>query len=131
MKAIHIAAAVALVPRDDEGLARASNALSELSEDLARFALPTHARTASFNMTWHDWLNLSNLVAVSQVIVRAAQARENSRGAHFRSDFPQEGDLATSTFTRVRTRDGRDLAVEHVPVQFTRVRPGQSLIENA
>ena len=78
-------------------------------------------------MTWHDWLNLTNLVAVSQVIVRAAQARENSRGAHYRSDYPEAGDLDTSTYTRVRATDD-GLAVEALPVRFTRVRPGQSLI---
>ena len=116
------------IVRDDDGLARASNVLNELSEDLARFVLPAHARTASFNMTWHDWLNLSNLVAVSQVIVRAAQARENSRGAHFRSDFPHGGDLGVSTFTRIRRDSSGALTVERVPVAFTRVRPGESLV---
>jgi len=79
-------------------------------------------------MTWHDWLNLSNLVDVSRVIVRAAQARENSRGAHYRSDFPDPGDLATSAYTRVRAGDGGALAVEAIPVVFTRVRPGETLI---
>ncbi len=54
-------------------------------------------------MTWHDWLNLSNLVAVSRVIVRAAQARENSRGAHFRADFPDAGrSRQRRRYTRVR-----------------------------
>ena len=66
--------------------------------------------------------------AVSRVIVRAAESRENSRGAHFRSDFPGEGDLATSTFTRVRTA-AEDLQVEAAPVRFTRVRPGESLLQ--
>ena len=49
-------------------------------------------RAREFNLAWHDVLNLANLTAVSQVIVRAAQARENSRGAHFRSDFEAPGD---------------------------------------
>jgi fumarate reductase flavoprotein subunit len=62
------------------------------------------------------------------VIVRAAQARENSRGAHFRADFPDPGDLAASTFTRVRGSADGKLTVDTVLVEFTRVRPGQSLI---
>jgi fumarate reductase flavoprotein subunit len=70
---------------------------------------------------------LANLVAVSRAIVRAAVARENSRGAHFRADFPEPGELAASTFIRVRDRGGA-LDVEAVPVRFTRVRPGASLL---
>jgi len=100
----------------------------ELAGALERYRLPATARDRSFNMTWHDWINLDNLVAVSRVIVRAAQARENSRGAHFRSDFPEPGELAASRYTRVRASPGGELGVESVPVAFTRVKPGESLV---
>ena len=110
------------------GLARAASALDEIADALDRYRLPEVARERAFNMTWHDWLNLTNLVAVSQVIVRSAQARENSRGAHFRADFPEPGDLDTSTFTRVRADANGAILVQAVPVRFTRVRPGESLV---
>jgi fumarate reductase flavoprotein subunit len=116
------------IVRDAAGLVRAGSALDEIADALDRYRLPQVARERAFNMTWHDWLNLTNLVAVSQVIVRAAQARENSRGAHFRSDFPEPGDLDTSTFTRVRFDANGEIAVQAVPVRFTRVRPGESLV---
>ena len=84
----------------------------------------------AFNLTWHDWLNLRSLVEVSKVITLAALKRENSRGAHYREDFPGEGDLATSTFTVARQRDGRlDIADE--PVRFTIVKPGETLLKEA
>ena len=82
----------------------------------------------AFNLTWHDWLNLRSLVEISKVIATAALKRENSRGAHYREDFPDEGDLATSTFTVARQQGGR-LAIADEPVQFTIVRPGESLLE--
>jgi fumarate reductase flavoprotein subunit len=113
---------------DAQGLARAAGKLGELAEVLDAYRLPPTARDRSFNLAWHGWLDLSNLVAVSRVIVRAAQARENSRGAHFRADFPEPGDLAGSTYTRVRADEKGDLVVEPVPVAFTRVRPGDSLV---
>ena len=83
----------------------------------------------AFNLTWHDWLNLKNLVAVSKVVAAAALQRTNSRGAHFRSDFPGEGDLPTSTFTVVRQDNGK-LRISDEPVQFTIVKPGDSLLKS-
>lgn len=81
-----------------------------------------------YNLTWHDWLNLESLVDISKVITLAALARENSRGAHYREDFPEAGDLHTSSYTRVSAQDG-EIALEMVPVSFDIVRPGESLIQ--
>ncbi|MFY3582983.1 L-aspartate oxidase, partial [Achromobacter insolitus] len=72
-----------------------------------------------YNLTWHDWLNLESLVDISKVITLAALARENSRGAHYREDFPEAGDLQTSSYTRVSAQDG-EIALEMVPVSFGR-----------
>jgi fumarate reductase flavoprotein subunit len=84
-----------------------------------------------FNLTWHDWLNLRSLCEISRVIALAALQRKNSRGAHFRSDFPEPGDLATSTFTvaRQRPNDGR-IGISERPVQFTHVKPGETLLRD-
>jgi len=82
-----------------------------------------------FNLTWHDWLNLRSLCEVSRVIALAALRRENSRGAHFRSDFPEPGDLATSTFTVARhTSEGIEIGER--PVQFTHVKPGETVLRD-
>jgi succinate dehydrogenase flavoprotein subunit len=115
------------IVRDARGLARAGEGLEALASELDGWRLPAAAADPAFNVAWHDSLNLRNLVSVSQAIVRAAEARKDSRGAHFRADFPEPGDVATSAYTRIRSRAG-DLAVECVPVRFTRVRPGESLV---
>src|SRR5450631_3951918 len=115
------------IVRDAASLARADASLSALAIELDAGALTAGARDRAYNLSWHDWLNLGNLVAVSRAIVRAAQARENSRGAHFRADFPDPGDPASSTYTRI-VQQGDELRCEQVPVRFTRVRPGESLL---
>jgi fumarate reductase flavoprotein subunit len=112
--------------RTAEGLNRALQALDEHDAELQAIGISDDDRR--FNLTWHDWLNLESLVAVSKVIAMAALARDDSRGAHFREDFPETADLEQSKFSRVRLADG-DLRLEMVPVDFSIVRPGQSLIE--
>jgi succinate dehydrogenase flavoprotein subunit len=115
------------IVRNAESLARAEAALAGLHAEHQAYALPSPGRDRGFNLAWHDWLDLGSLIAVSRAIVRAARARENSRGAHFRDDYPDPGDLARSTYTRVRLQEGT-LACEQVPVRFTRVSPGETLV---
>ncbi len=111
--------------REARGMAEAAAELKDLDDALEHAGVPANTRT--FNLTWHDWLNLKSLVAVSRIICAAALAREDSRGAHYREDFPQPGALESSTFTSIAA-DGR---VVMKPVAFTRVRPGESLLKNA
>jgi fumarate reductase flavoprotein subunit len=85
------------------------------------------ADNLAFNLTWHDWLNLRSLCDVSEVIAKAGIARENSRGAHFREDFPDPGAMEESEFTTARMKSGH-LEVSRAPVQFTIVRPGETIL---
>jgi len=84
----------------------------------------------AFNLTWQDWMNLRNLILVSKTVVEAALARENSRGAHYREDYPEEGDLETSFFTAVHMKD-EQLIIEKCPVTFSMVRPGETILVEA
>ncbi|MEP6998789.1 MAG: FAD-binding protein [Betaproteobacteria bacterium] len=117
------------IVRDQAGLEHAAATLSALAGELDAYSLPAGARERAFNLSWQDWLDLESLVGVSRAIVAAAVARRESRGAHFRADYPATGDLAASTYTRVRLQAGK-LAVDAVSVRFTRVRPGASLLLN-
>jgi fumarate reductase flavoprotein subunit len=114
--------------RSGESLARGHAALERLQSELAAIGVADADRR--YNLTWMDRLNLENLILVSLSICVAAQARTDSRGAHFREDFPSASDLGTSRYTAVRLRDGR-MAVDGEPVVFTRVRPGESLLSEA
>ncbi len=111
--------------RTAESLARGMAALDDLARDIAASGVADESRR--YNLTWMDRLNLENLTLVSRAICAAADFRRDSRGAHFREDFPQASDLAGSRYTRVRLAGDRP-AVSSEPVMFTRVQPGQSLL---
>ncbi|HEX8666332.1 MAG TPA: FAD-binding protein [Beijerinckiaceae bacterium] len=110
------------------GLQRGLAVLDDLDGALDQAGVADGNR--AYNLTWHDWLNLKNLVLVSKAIAAAALAREDSRGAHFREDFPETSDLAASRYTVARLDSGR-VAITTEPVRFTRVSPGDTLLREA
>ncbi len=115
--------------RDAAGLAQAAEELAQLEQALDGMGV---SGGRCFNLAWHDWLNLRSLLLVSRAIVAAASAREESRGAHWREDFPQTKDAAEGLSATVTTlgADGR-IAPSWQPVAFTRLRPGESLLPAA
>lgn len=101
-----------------EGIASVSDALMDVG---------VAGDNLAFNLTWHDWLNMRSLCDVSEVVAKAGITRENSRGAHFREDFPDSGRMEDSDFTVARMNDG-EVELSREPVEFTIVRPGQTVL---
>lgn len=114
--------------RDAAGLGRAIAALDALAAEVEACGVPDGDRR--YSLTWQDRLNLENLVLVSRAIATAAMARTDSRGAHWREDFPATGDLAASRYTVVRLT-GDALAVTTEAVRFDIVAPGETLLREA
>ena len=115
------------IVRNKEDMVVGKSKIGETRKGLMRFGIVDEDR--SFNLTWHDWLNIENLLLVSEVITDASLGREDSRGAHFREDYPETGDLDTTSYTRIKM-DGEKIHLEMVPVEFSIVKPGESLIDD-
>ena len=116
------------ISRTRESLLRARVKLDQLDQQLHQMGVGDIQR--EYSITWQDWMNLSNLILVSKSVTDAALARENSRGAHYREDFPQPGSLEESYFTAVHLgKEG--LEIKNRPVQFTMVKPGETILVEA
>ncbi len=87
---------------------------SEMREALERLvALGARAERAGvggnreFNTGWHTALDLPNLLLVSEAIARAGLERKESRGAHFREDYPAKSEeFARFNFVIRKGADG-------------------------
>ncbi|MEP4293175.1 MAG: succinate dehydrogenase/fumarate reductase flavoprotein subunit, partial [Rhizobiaceae bacterium] len=113
------------VIRTGTGLRRGAARISEIQQELMQTGVA--GDNLAFNLTWHDWLNMASLCDISQVITQAALTRHNSRGAHYREDFPNSGTMENSYFT-VATQSGEALSVTREDVQFTIVKPGETIL---
>jgi len=109
--------------RSGDSLARAADRLRGLQERFRDVALQDQSRT--FNTELTAALELSFMLDVAEAIVHCALRREESRGAHQRTDFPARDDerfLAHSLASR--NGDG-SCRVEYLPVTITRWPPGE------
>jgi succinate dehydrogenase / fumarate reductase flavoprotein subunit len=69
-----------------------------------------------YNNGWHTAIDLHNLLTVSEAIARCAVERRESRGAHFREDFPDKSDeFSTFNFVIRKGADG-EMTLSRVPI---------------
>jgi fumarate reductase flavoprotein subunit len=104
--------------RDEAGLRAALATVDDLAARLPAAGVPGHA---SLNTAWQDWLNLDNQLLVARLVVLSALERRESRGAHFRRDFPSPA-VGPPVSVRVQRR-GEAPTVWTEAVAFTRLRP--------
>jgi len=76
--------------RDEDGISQAIETLKELKERANNSALSVKSLTMNQELI-QRW-ELDNLLAVSMVIAQGALNRRESRGAHYREDFPERDD---------------------------------------
>ncbi len=103
---------VGIVRREDE----MQRAVDELARLRARAARAGATGNREYNPGWHTALDLDSLLTVSEAIVRSALARKESRGGHFRDDYPdKQAAFGALNFTVKRGGDGA-MELEQAPI---------------
>ena len=103
---------VGIVRREEEML-HALDGIGKLSERARHVAVHGHRE---FNPGWHTALDLKNLLTVSEAIARSAIERRESRGGHFRDDFPDKDAAAGRMNVVVRKSADGTMQVRRQPV---------------
>ena len=115
-------ALVGIVRTDSE----MQQALADLAGLRARAAVAAVTGHREYNPGWHTAIDLGHLLTVSEAIARSALERKESRGGHFREDFPEKvAEFATCNFVTRKGPDGsmevRRVAIPDMPADLTRV----------
>jgi succinate dehydrogenase/fumarate reductase flavoprotein subunit len=107
--------------RNEAGLVAALREIQELRARAQATAVPPFRR---LNLAWTEALDLLNLLEVAELVTTSALRRRESRGAHYRSDFPDSDDAhwLRNVHLRQRAEDGA-VQVWDEPVRFTRLPP--------
>jgi succinate dehydrogenase / fumarate reductase flavoprotein subunit len=106
--------------QDLVGIARVGKELEEAIHKMDGFW--TRAKKAAsgggkeYNPGWHTALELKHMLTVAEAIARSANERKESRGGHFREDFPDK----SAEFGKVNTCVAKDPAGRMLTKQVTK-----------
>ena len=80
--------------QDKVGIVRVESEMAQAVEEIAKLRKRADKvfvpGNREYNNGWHTAMDLPNLLTVSELIARAAADRKESRGAHFRDDYPEK-----------------------------------------
>jgi succinate dehydrogenase / fumarate reductase flavoprotein subunit len=106
--------------RQEEGLSRALAGIHGLQERYKRIAVRDPG--ARFNSDLMEAFELESLLGLAEAILVSAQARQESRGAHYREDFPERDDRHWLKHTLIQKTD-QGTRIFFKPVTITRFQP--------
>ena len=106
--------------RSEASLESADMEMKEIREQLSLIALTQGNR--AFHLEWMEYLSILNYLDVCDLIIESAKLRKESRGSHFRSDFPAKEDNLPLSNICIR----KNQEVHFIPVMMNRMKPDTS-----
>lgn len=110
------------------GVIREGPLLEETLKDLGRLKkklalLSSRAKETHHNLEWLECLQVNNMVLVLELILRSSLLRQESRGAHFRKDFPETDNQRWLSNTIIQeSREGITVTAEPADMPIFKLR---------
>lgn len=109
------------------GVARTAEMLKEaiagIEEIRQKFVKVGVKGGKAYNMVWNDWMSLRNMIEISAAISGSAILREETRGAHYRLDYPkQNDDYGLFNIFAIKGENGKPV-FEKKPVELKHKKP--------
>ncbi len=106
--------------QDQVGIVRRAGEMEHALEELGRLkeraCNVAVAGNREYNGGWHTALDLPHLLTVSELITHAAIERKESRGAHFRDDYPEKNEVEGRCNIILRRGESGELQVKREPL---------------
>jgi succinate dehydrogenase/fumarate reductase flavoprotein subunit len=108
------------VSREKNGLKKAINEIKLLKEKALRIKIPAFRK---FNIDWINSIEFLSSIQCAEIIAESALFREETRGFHYRHDFPKKKDIPEHTLARFE--DGK-IVLSSFPVFLERMKPEEN-----
>ncbi|MEX2152072.1 MAG: fumarate reductase (quinol) flavoprotein subunit [Gemmatimonadaceae bacterium] len=109
--------------RTRDSLSKAVDTLRELQDRFGGIVIEDQSHT--FNTERVAALELSYMLDVAEAMVNSALRREESRGAHQRTDFPKRDDATFLKHSMAYRQSDGSCRVDYAPVTITKLPPGE------
>jgi len=101
------------IVRTESEMREALKCIAQFKERAARVGVAGHRE---YHAGWHTALDLRNLLTVSEAVARSAIERKESRGGHFREDYPDKVAEFSTINVAVRQGPGDAMEIGRIPI---------------
>ena len=101
------------IVRTQNEMERALDRIAKLKAQASKVAVRGNRE---YNPGWHTALDLQHLLTVSEAITRSAIERKESRGGHFREDYPDKRNEFATFNVVVSKGEGGEMRIDHAPI---------------
>jgi succinate dehydrogenase/fumarate reductase flavoprotein subunit len=124
VRPIHLKRRIQKLAYENVGVLRDGQRLENAIEEIQKIKkesmqIFTQAKNLTYNLEWVDALQVKNMLLTLEMIARSALMRTESRGVHYRRDYPRE-DNKNWLKNIVLRRAGKEMQLETVPVAVTK-----------